>query len=244
MSRTKLVLVSAITVISAFALLASTASAKIAFQWKVGGKTLAAGESRTFTTSTDGKTLDFHSALLGAAILLLSNKVTVTGGKIIGGTPGTNEEIVKFENVTVDSPSTKCTAETGGISNPVAGTIETALLSSQIVEGETSHQPLILFSPKTAAAFVTIKFLNKGTEVCPVAGATGEVTGNILAQPLPTLGETLNGDLDFEAPVQSFLLSAGGSAESAGLKFAGTEAATLTGLLLNVLTTDEKYGAF
>jgi hypothetical protein len=243
MSRTKLWPLTITATLATMAILATSASAKIAFQSKVGGKTLAAGESRTFTSTTDGKTLDFHTSLLGASILLLSNKVTVTGGKIIGGTPSTGEGILKIENVTVDSPSPKCTVETGGISNPVPGTIETGLVTGQIVEGETSHEPLILFSPRIQP-FVTLKFLNKGTEVCPLAGAEGSITGNILALPLPSLTETLNGDLDFEAPAQSFLLYSGGSAETAGLKFATTEAVTLTGLSLNILTTDEKYGAF
>jgi hypothetical protein len=244
MSRTKLWPLTITATLATMAILATIASAKISFQWKVGGKTLAAGETRTFTSTTDGKKLDFHTSLLGASILFLSNKVTVTGGKIIGGTPGTNEEIIKFENVTVDSPSSKCTLETGGISNPVAGTVETALLSSQIVEGETSHQPLILFSPKAAGAWFIMKFLNKGTEVCPLAGAEGALEGSLLTQPLPSLTETLNGDLDIEAPKQSFLLSSGGSPETAGLLFAGTEQFALTGLILNILTTDEKYGAF
>jgi hypothetical protein len=245
MFRARLMLVSVVAVVSAFALLASSASAKIAFLWKVSGKSLtSASETRAFTTSADGKTLDFHGTVAGIGVLLLSNKVSVKNGLIIGGKPGTNSEIVVFENVTVDPPLAACTAETGGIANPTPGIVETNLLKSEIVEGQTSKEPLILFSPKVVGgSFVEIKFLNKGTETCPVAGAVGAVTGNILAQPLPALAETLNGDLDFEAPSNQFLLSSGGAVETAGLSFAGA-AATLTGLLLNVLTTDEKYGAF
>jgi hypothetical protein len=232
-------LVSVVAALSVVSMLASTASAKIKFEWKVGGAGLAAGATRGFTSSTDGKTLAFASSVLGTAILLLSNKVTVDNGKIIGGIPGKNLEKVLFENVTVASPA-NCTAETGGITNPTPGRIETENLLSEIVEGQTSKEPLILFRPETGTTFVQIKLLGAS---CGLAGQNGKVEGSVLAEPLPSLTETLNGNIDFEASNKEFLLSSGGAADKAGLTFFGS-GATLTGLLLNVLTTDEKYGAF
>jgi hypothetical protein len=242
MSRTALWSLGVTAALSTVALLATPAAAKIAFQWKVGGKALAAGETRAFTSSTDGKILDLHVSLFGAPVLFLSNKATVSSGKIIGGTPGVGEETIKFENVAVDTPK-GCTLETGGIANPTPGIIETTLSKIEIVEGETSRQPLILFGPKVGKTWIAVKFLNKGSESCGLAGVEWSLEGNLLAQPLPQLIEALHGDLEFEAPNQTFLLSSGGDAESAGLRL-GAESIPFTDLILNVLTTDEIYGAF
>jgi hypothetical protein len=245
MFKARFVLLSLVGVLSAFAMLTSTASAKIQFLWKVGGKLLGkTTETRAFLASSDGKTFDFHASAAGVPVLLLSNEITVNNtGVIRGGKPGTNEETVTFRNVVVDEPA-KCTAETGGIPKPEPGTVTTKPLLTQIVESQKNGEPLILFKPEENTIFVEIKFLNKGTETCPVNGVTGEVTGSILAEELPQLTEALTQDLDFEANTKEFLLSpGGGTIEKAGLTFAGS-AATLTGLALILLETHEKFGAF
>lgn len=127
MFRAKLMLLSVVGVVSAFALLASSASAAIKYEWKVGGKALAAGETRAFTTTSDGKVFTFASELLGVKIRFLSNQISVkTGAVIRGGKPGTNEETVIFKNATVDEPS-GCVVETG---SNVPGTIETGTLEN------------------------------------------------------------------------------------------------------------------
>jgi hypothetical protein len=243
MSKAKLVLLSLVAVLS-FAVMASSASAAIKFQWKVGGKTLEAGESREFTVTSDGHTFDLHSTLAGANILLLSHEVSVApGAKIFGGKPGTNLETVIFKGVTVDNPA-KCAVESEGAST---GTVETHPILTQIVSNDlTPEEPLILFNPDstTSSIFASLLLLNKSsTETCTFAGALANVTGNILALPLPQLTETLNGDLDFEAPDTHFVLS-NGTLESAGLIFGPGNAATLTGLTLVILNTDQVFGAF
>src|SRR5580700_8142675 len=136
MSKARLLFMGVVAALSVIALSASTASAKISFEWFVGGSLLKAGEQRTFHTNTDGKTFDLHATIpiLGAA-LLLSSKLTTKGGLIFGGRPGTSEETLVFEGVITDSPS-GCTAETGGIPNPVPGVIETVPLTNEIVEGQ------------------------------------------------------------------------------------------------------------
>jgi hypothetical protein len=245
MFKARFVLLSLVGVLSAFAMLTSTASAKILFEWKVGGKLLGkATETRSFLASSDGKNFDLHGTVAGASVLLLSNTISVgTTGIIRGGKPGTNEETVTFTNVTVDEPA-KCTAETGGIPKPEPGTLTTKPLLTQIVESQKTGEPLILFRPEVGTTFVAIKFLNKGTETCLVNGAEGEVTGSVLAEELPQLTEALTQDLDFEANTKEFLLSpGGGTIEKAGLSFAGN-AAILTGLALILLHTHEKFGAF
>jgi hypothetical protein len=238
-SKTRLGLLSLVAVLSTFAVLASSASAAIKFEWKVNEKTLAAGETRGFTTTSDGHVFDLKGTAGGAGILLTSSEVSVeSGAEIIGGKPGTNKETVLFKGVTVGNPA-KCAVESEG--SPT-GTVQTSKLKTEIVESEGTHEPVILFSPESGSDFVNLLLLNKGTEECVLKNVLASVTGNLLATPLPALTETLNGDLDFESPNSNFVLS-NGTLQKAGLLFAGN-AATLTGLTLVILTTDEPYGAF
>jgi hypothetical protein len=234
MLRARIVLVSMVSTLSACAILASSASAKIGFEWFVNGSLLKAGESRTFSTSTNGKVFDLSGTVAGVAVLILSSQVSSDGGKISGGKPGTGEEALLFENVVVDRPAG---CEVAG------GKIATTLQKIEIVEAESTHEPLILIKPKTGTTFDEILFLKKGSETCVAAGASAKTEGDILATPLPSLTEALCGALDIEALTKEFLLSSGGTVEKAGLTFAGN-AATLTGLVLLGLTSDEKFGAF
>jgi hypothetical protein len=243
MSRARLLLLSLAAVLAVAGVSASTASAKISFEWFVGGNLLKEKETREFDVNNDGKTFDFHSKLLGINILLLSNSISVKKGAIIiGGKPGTNEETVVFNGVTVDPPLSKCVAETGGISNPTPGVIETKPLKTEIVEGENG-EVLILFTPKEGTTFVEILFLNKSaTEECAANGAKAPVTGSILGLPLPQRVEVLRQNLVFEAAEHNFFLSSG-ALNTAGLVF-GTEPATLSGLTLILLTNDAVFDPF
>jgi hypothetical protein len=242
MSNARLVLLSLVAVLW-LAIMASSASAAIKFEWKVGGKTLEAGESREFSVTSGGHTFDFHATLAGANILFLSHEIEVAqGAKIFGGKPGTNLETIIFRGFTIDTP--KCVVESEGAS---PGTVETHPVLTQIVSNDlTPAEPLILFNPDstTSSVWTSLLLLSKSsTETCVFAGTLANITGNFLALPLPQLTETLNGDLDFEAPDTHFVLS-NGTLESAGLIFGPGNAATLTGLTLVILNTDEKYGAF
>ena len=247
MNKAKLMLLSLMVVVSAGAMLTSSASAAINFEWKVGGKALAAGERRTFEINNDGKTFDLHLTAGGALELLLSTKVKVKPGALIfGGKPGTKEEIVEFESVTVANPA-GCVAETGEVASPVVGNVLTKLLKTEIVEGQRggrgNGEPLLLFTPKEGTTFTAILLLNKGTETCKVAGTLGKITGSILGLPLPQKTEVVDGNLVSEATTREYLVAAGGAAKTAGLTFAGN-AATLSGLTLVILTSKEAFGAF
>ncbi len=239
MFRVRLLFLSLVAVLSVVALLASSASAKIAFEWKVKSSALTTGQSREFTASAES-TFDLKGTVGGAGLLLLSSKFKVAAGaKIFGGKPGTNEEQVIFEGVTVSKPA-NCEVES--LPNPVVGTVRTNLLKTEIVEGQKSREPLILFRPKNEAEpFTELRLLGAS---CPVINQEGKVTGSILATPLPELKEVLSGLLDFE-PSQgnTFLLSAGGAVETAGLSFGGATA-TLGGTALVTLVSDEVFGAF
>jgi hypothetical protein len=243
MSKARTMLPSLITLLFALALLAPSAGAVIKFQWKVGGKVLEkATETREFLATADGRTFHFTASVAGIGVLLLSNVIEVEkGAVIIGGKPGTNEETITFRNVTVDKP-TGCVLESEG--SP-AGVVKSNPIKTEIVESQETRQPLILFKPKNVGSpFVSLLFLKNGAETCTAAGALGNVTGNILAEPLPQLTELLTQHLIFEAKTKEFLLNpGGGTIEKAGLAFAGT-AATLTGLALILLETHELFGAF
>ena len=218
---------------------ATSASAAIKFEWKVGGVVLKAGETKEFTVTADGHTFDFTATAGGASILMLSTEFGVeAGAKIIGGKPSTNEETVVFKGVTVDKPA-KCAIESEGSST---GTIKTVPLKTEIVESDTTHEPLILFQPRAGTAFVNLLLLNNGTEVCTLKGVLAALAGNFLGEPLPALTETVNGHIIFEAPTKKFVLS-NGTLEEAGLLFGGN-AATFTGLALVLLTSGQAYGAF
>ena len=247
MNKAKLMLLSLMVVVSAGAMLTSSASAAINFEWKVGAKALAAGEKRTFEVNNDGKVFALKGSVGGALELLLSSKVKVKAGALIfGGKPGTKEEIVEFESVTVDNPA-GCVAETGEVGSPVVGNVLTHQLKTEIVEGQSggrgNGEPLILFTPKGEPTFTAILFLNKGAEKCNVAGALGKFTGSILGLPLPQKTEVVDGNVVFEAVTKEYLVAAGGAAKTAGLTFAGS-AATLSGLTLVILTSKEAFGAF
>jgi hypothetical protein len=239
MLRARLVTLGLVAAILGLGALASSASAAIKFEWLVGGKLLAAGEERLFFATSD-KTFDINGSIAGAGVLLLSSEV-LAHGDIIGGKPGTNFELIRFENVTVDKPA-KCLVETDQ-QVPVPDRIQTNLLKSEIVESDPGGEPLILYSPAVAgSAFASFLFLNQGTEKCPLAGVLASITGNVLAEPLPALADVLTQDLDYEAKTKNFFLSTG-ALDKAGLLLGGN-AATLTGLLLVTLFSDELFGIF
>jgi hypothetical protein len=243
MSRVRLVLLSLVAVLSAAAMLASSASAAISFQWNVSGKKLEAGQSREFTSSADGK-FSLEGKVAGAAAVLLSTELSVAkGAKIIGGVPGTNEEIVVFKGVTVDKP-----ANCGLLQAATApGVVQTTPLKTEIVEGTNGEgvgngSVDILFTPKTTGTELFATFELAGTS-CLFKGTVAPVTGLLLALALPERAEGVTGALDFEASTSKQYKTSGGTLGKALLAFAG-EDASLLGLALVSLTTGEKFGAF
>jgi hypothetical protein len=243
MSRVRLVLLSFAAVISAAAMLASSASAAISFQWNVSGKKLEAGQSREFTSSADGK-FQLEGKVVGNSSLLLSSELSVLkGAKIIGGVPGTNEETVVFKGVTVDKPTVCGVLQRGG----APGVVETTPLKTEIVEGTNGEgkgngSVDILFTPKGTGTEVFATFELTGAS-CLFKETIPAVTGLVLALSLPERAEGVTGALDFEASTSKQYLTSAGVLGKALLAFAG-EDASLLGLALVSLTTGEKFGAF
>jgi len=239
MSRVRLALLSLVAVMSMGAVLASSASAAIEFKWKVGGAELAAGETRGFTVNNDEKKFDLHGTIAGATALLLSTLVEVLpGAQIIGGVPGTNEETALFLGVTVDNP-----ANCGVAQNGIAGQVQTVLLKTEIVEGAVAsagnNEVDILFSPKAGTTFATFELTGAS---CLAKGTIAPVSGTVLALALPQKTEVLRQNLVFEANTKEYHNHAG-EFKKAGLLFGGA-AATLEGLVLVILNSDQVFGPF
>jgi len=241
MSKARLVLLSLLAVFAVGAMLASSASAAINFEYRVKGTKLAAGSTKEFTVTSDGKNFDLHGSAGGVASLLLSHEISVeSGAKIIGGIPGTNEETVIFKGVTIDPPLSTCGVTQSGVANQV----KTVLLKTEIVEGSAGNigngEVDILFTPKTGTTFATFKL----TGSCTLSGAEVPVSGSILGGTAPSKTEVVNGEVNLEAKTKGYKVSPGtGTEKTAGLIFAGGPA-TLTGLTLVLLTSGEAYGVF
>src|ERR1700735_2774393 len=63
MFKARLLFLSLVAALSIVGVSASTASAKISFEWFVSGSLLKEKETRAFTVNADGKVTDFHSKL-------------------------------------------------------------------------------------------------------------------------------------------------------------------------------------
>lgn len=240
MSRARLVLLSLVAVMSVGAMAASAASAAINFEWRVAGAKLEPGHSVEFTVNNDSKKFDLHGTVAGAASLLLSTAVAVLpGANIKGGIPGTNEEIAVFSGVTVDNPANCGVLQAGGS----AGVVQTVPLKTEIVEGAVAgvgnNEVDILFIPKTGTTFATFELTGAS---CLLKTQIAPVSGSVLALALPQKSEVLKQNLVFEANTKEYHNSAG-EFKKAGLLFAGNTA-TLEGLVLVILNSDQVFGPF
>jgi hypothetical protein len=217
---------------------ASSASAAVNFEWKVNSLFLKTGETRGFTLSPHS-TFDLAGSVGGAPTLILSTGVKVqAGAKILGGDPGTNEETIEFENITVDRP-TGCAVS--------GGKITTVPLSSEIVEGTAGgargNEPDILFKSHEGTGstiLATFELVNNGAP-CGIGGVR-TLTGSVLALPLPRQTEVLSVLLDFEAVTKEYR-NTKSETKTAGLLLDGA-VVSLKGAYLMTLTSDEKFNAF
>ena len=240
MCRVRSILLSLVAVMLVGAVAALAASAAIEFKWKVGGAELKSGESKEFTVNNDSKKFDAHLEVFGGVeSLLLSTSVKVEpGAKIIGGVPGTNEETVVFSGVTADLP-----ANCAILQNGVAGTVKTTPIKTEIVEGAIAgvgnSEVDILFTPKTGTTFATFEYTGAS---CGLNGVVAPVTGSVLALALPQKTEVLRQNLVFEANTKEYHNRAGTFAK-AKLELA-REPATITGLVLVILNSDQVFGPF
>jgi hypothetical protein len=93
--------------------------------------------------------------------------------------------------------------------------------------------------PTAGTTFATFEFSGSS---CIVKGAVASIAGSILSLVSPQKTEVLKNDLTLEANAKEYHNQAG-AFKTAGLTLAG-EPATLSGLFLMSLTSDEVFGAF
>jgi hypothetical protein len=241
MFKARLVLLSLIAALLVVGVSASVASAAISFEWKVAGAGLKAGESKELTVNNDSKRVILSGKLLGAVSLELATGISADPGATIkGGVPGLAEETIVLSGFTVDTPANCTVGQNGG-----TGTVTSTPMVTEIVESRSgatgTGEVLILFRPKSTTNELFATFLLSGAS-CGVSGAIAEVTGLILGLPLPQKTEVLRQNLVFEAATKEYKNHAGENL-TAGLVFAGN-AATLSGLILVILNTDQAWGPF
>jgi hypothetical protein len=230
MRRTLLALLAAF---AASASMAPSAFAEGAFAWSVGGTSLGSGSTKEIAFK-DAKTFKITGELSGGKVEITSSKVSAAkGAAIFGGSPGTSEETLTFEDVTVTKPE-GCA---------VAGEkITTKLLKDEVVgsgeptgaEGETID---MIFSPKSGTALAEFELEN---EKCAIKGKAA-LSGSVLAETTAQEHEVEHFKLIFEAPNKTYK-NAAEEGLTAGLKLGGVTA-TLTGEAELELPSKQQVGA-
>jgi hypothetical protein len=214
------------------------------FRWRVNGMTLAEGHSKEFTakaaTAGAKKTMVIKGKVSGTSIKVESSRLkVVSGATILGGLPGTANETLKLENVTVAKP-THCEIK--------EGTIITTPLVNEIVESAEEEKKVkvgtekaeLLFAPKEGGAFAEISFA--GSE-CSLKGTTAILDGSIAGETLPQKEQSEAVGLRFEKASKSVYKTSKGTFGVAELTMEGKDA-TLEGEAEMTLTGKEKFGAF
>jgi hypothetical protein len=223
----------AIAVVGAGAL-ASSASAAINFEWKVEGKKLA--EIKTFDASNGSKSGVLQGTLGGSSLTILFTALTIHNGRVLILPPGLDGTVLFLNLVVHKSP--KCLVS--------GNAIKTEPLKAEIVEGASggvgNNEVDLVFAPEKGATIAKVEFVNNGTEECALKNQTFNLAGLFLALSLPQKTEVVRQDLDIEARTKEYKNSKG-ELKTAGLEFGG-KPATLTDLVLVLLTSGEKFGPF
>jgi hypothetical protein len=221
-----------LVVLAGLAMSAATTPIAMAagFEWEANSELLSAGSSKEFSAK-DLKPFTLKGTIGGATFEALSGKLKVAkGAEILGGSPGTNEELIEFESVKVDRP-TGCSIK--------GGKLETKPLKSEIAESTAESESVdVLFIPKSGTTFAEFELEGSG---CILKGIKPGVAGNVLAEVSPQGKEAAALALLFEAPSKEYRNSKEETAK-AGLQLAGN-AATLMGSYEMELTSKQDMGA-
>jgi hypothetical protein len=169
MSRLKLVMLSMLAVM-AVGVVASASASAANCEKKANGKfalclgaspgVLTAGSFNTDVTRDGTSVYELKSE---AGVTVVCSAIKNTGGKIVAtATPSVTIEgiVLEFSTCVVNSPA-KCT---------VTEPIKTESLKGVILKKEE-----IEFTPTTGEIFATLKFANKGTEICSLKGQSLQV---------------------------------------------------------------------
>jgi hypothetical protein len=179
MRSMKLTGMAAVAIVALFGVTASSAFARTEPQWLVEAVPLSG------TESIEAKGVGAQVLTATGVEVECSGMSGQNGNIIIGGSPGTDEEVLVYSNCTYKGKTAaQCEATTKGGGSP-PGVIKTNLLSSELgFKAATGTETLTLFKPKPPATeFVSIEF--KGTS-CPLTET--KVNGSVAVENPPTEG--------------------------------------------------------
>jgi hypothetical protein len=171
MKRFRFIAVALLALFALGAVVASAAQAEEAPYWTVNGTRLEAGQTR-FITAKEVKSFVLSGS--GVKITCIETSV-LPHGVLLGsepGEPGTNDEIVTFQNCKVEGNGSG--AECEKVTEP----INTTNLKSELVLDKTKAKLLVLFQPATGSLLAELKFPS-GCKVTTI-----KVTGSVLAEAL------------------------------------------------------------
>jgi hypothetical protein len=169
MSRLKLVMLSMLAVMAVGVVASASASAanceknangKFALCLGASPGVLTAGGFNTDVTRDGTSIYELKDA---AGIPVLCSAIKNTGGKIVGtATPSVTIEglVLEFSTCVVDEPA-KC--------------VVTEPIKTESLKGEILKKEEIEFTPTTGEIFATLKFANKGTEICSLKGLSLQI---------------------------------------------------------------------
>jgi hypothetical protein len=238
MGRFRLIGLALLAVFALGAVMASAAQAEEAPYWTVTGTRLEAGQTR-FITAKEVSPFVLNSPSLKLKVTCDETSV-LPHAVLLGsepGEPGTNDEIVTFDDCTVEGNGS------GSECTKVTEPINTVNLKSELVEDKTKTKLLVLFQPASSNLLAELKF-PKGCKV-EIAKVTGSVNAAVIDEAtgdpveLPSKKEEAESwELKFPAsqPVDIWLIKGGvgKEVETKALEVNGT-LAELSGTALILL---------
>jgi hypothetical protein len=226
-----------LTLVAALAIGAVAASGASAAEYiyKVNGVKLEAGITKAISSKAKTPFI-LKGEIIGLKSETKCNKLKLAATEpapvIKGGTPGTSEEKIVFE---------ECSGTLGG--SPCKGvTVENTPALNEVVTvvlpAANAGKLATLFTPKTGTLFTTIKL-----KECGFVSTEGKVEGTSAA--LGSEGEAVVQTVTWAAPAEEItkVKKSSGAEVTVGLKFGGN-AATLEGIAEVELTSKEKWGTF
>jgi hypothetical protein len=181
---------------------------------------LAAGEFKEITAAANGtQKLSSTGVTINCTALKLG-----AGAKLLGGEPGTDEEIITYEKCSVEGfPLCKINGKNAGEATITTNLLKSTLVFETKAAAEAKTAPtLSLFEPKVGTQFVEIEF--SGT--CPATGKL-KVLGKVLAKNVNGESHIETGEL--EAPptaIKKYFTNPGATEH----KFSATEELHLEGI--------------
>jgi hypothetical protein len=199
-SRFRITLVALLAVFAASAVAAATASAKNP-TWTVckavtagsgkfedslcskGGKgnweasELLTGETKEISSEQNGT----QRLLTVAGTILCGKFKTEPGAEIVGGEPGTIEEVIVYEECDIEGIP-NCSVGTHGVFTTNTLLSKLVYLTKAAAEKENAEATGTLLKPKTGKVLATVPFGSEDSSECTLLKGNKEVTGELVAE--------------------------------------------------------------